>query len=60
METLYLNSFFGKNVQIACDKEDGIIFIASDKYIYKYNIKSDQIEKMEVKKGQPYKAGEAS
>ena len=49
--------FSEKNVQIACDKEDGIIFIASDKYIYKYNIKSDQIEKMEVKKGQPYKAG---
>ena len=41
--------FSEKNVQIACDKEDGIIFIASDKYIYKYNIKSDQIEKMEYK-----------
>lgn len=60
METLYLNSFFGKNVQIACDKEDGIIFIASDKYIYKYNIKSDQIEKWRSRKDNPIKRGEAS
>ena len=49
--------FEEKNVQIACDKEDGIIFIASDKYVHEYDIKTGQVEKIEVKKGRPYKAG---
>lgn len=49
--------FEEKNVQIACDKEEGIVFMASEKYIYKYDIKTKHIDKIEVKKGRPHIAG---